>query len=482
MHFVVALSLALAAFADPAPKLYVANSAGNDLHVIDTATNRVLKRVEVGPQPHGLVATKNGERLFLTIENTEGDEGEFVWFDPATDSVTRRMTIGPRPNQLACTPDGKIAYVPCDDASWWVIDTVKGEVIKKIPTGGRPHNTLCSLDGRFMYLGPKGSYHVLIADTTTHKLVGEIKLSDAPRPIALSRDGKRLYANVDTLLGFEVADLESRRVIHRVEAEVPAELLRTASRSHGIGLRPGEKELWMCDVFHDRTYVFDLTTEPPKQIATITMKGGGYWLCFSPDGKRCYISERIGDSVAVIDTATKEVTARIAVGKAPKRNLVLAAADKPGEKPDEKKEETEEPYNSKTHGSLRVTGDTGDWFTAMQDGKQAHPGNPPKLGGRVELLPGKYEVLVNKTKRVVTIHAGKETTLRTGTLVVEGAGTFYAPYEGDERRVASNPPVLGSSIALFPGTYSVRVQVFDKSVKLTDNARIVAGEKTVLKK
>ena len=56
----------------------------------------------------------------------------------------------------------------------------------------------------------------------------------------------------------------------------------------------------MCDVYHDRTYVFDLTVEPPKQIATITMHGGGYWMCFSPDGKLCYISERIGDSVAVI--------------------------------------------------------------------------------------------------------------------------------------------------------------------------------------
>ena len=37
-------------------KLYVANSAGNDLHIIDPVTNKVIKRVEVGPQPHGLVA------------------------------------------------------------------------------------------------------------------------------------------------------------------------------------------------------------------------------------------------------------------------------------------------------------------------------------------------------------------------------------------------------------------------------------------
>ena len=35
----------------PAQKLYVANSGGTDLHVIDLATNRVVRRVEVGPQP-----------------------------------------------------------------------------------------------------------------------------------------------------------------------------------------------------------------------------------------------------------------------------------------------------------------------------------------------------------------------------------------------------------------------------------------------
>jgi YVTN family beta-propeller protein len=323
----VALSASAAHSAEPSritiSKLYVANSGGSDLHVINPATNEIIKRVEVGPQPHGLVATAGGKQLFLTIENTEGGEGELVWFDPVGDRITRRMKVGPRPNQLACTPDGKIAYVPCDDASWWVIDTENAKVLKKIATGGRPHNTLCSPDGKRMYLGPKGSYHVLIADAVQHKLIGEIATSDAPRPIVLSKDEKRLYANVDTLIGFEVLDLEKRKVIHRVEAEVPESLLRKASRSHGIGLHPNGKELWMCDVFHDRTYVFDITREPPRQIATIEMKGGGYWIAFAPDGKRCYISERIGDSVAVLDTETRNVVARIEVGKAPKRLLVV---------------------------------------------------------------------------------------------------------------------------------------------------------------
>jgi YVTN family beta-propeller protein len=284
--------------------------------------------VEVGPEPHGLTATASGNQIFITIENTTGEAGELLWFDPVTDTVTRRMTIGPRPNQLACTPDGKLAYIPCDDASWWVVDTLKGEVVTRIATGGRPHNTLSSPDGKRMYLGPKGSYHVLIADAVSHKLTGEIPLSDAPRPIALSRDEKRFYANVDTLIGFEVADVPSRKLLYRVEAEVPVELLRQTSRSHGIGLTPDENELWMCDVYHDRTYVFDLTVEPPRQVATITMQGGGYWMTFSPDGKRCYISERIGNTVAVIDTASRETVARIPVGKIPKRVLVVTPSER----------------------------------------------------------------------------------------------------------------------------------------------------------
>src|ERR1700676_2141580 len=109
----VIIGLSLFAFAPgaagPAPvhKLYVANSAGNDVHVVDTATNQVIKRVDVGPQPHGLVAAASGDRVFITIENVQGDEGELLWFDPTNDKVTRRMKVGPRPNQLACTPDGK---------------------------------------------------------------------------------------------------------------------------------------------------------------------------------------------------------------------------------------------------------------------------------------------------------------------------------------------------------------------------------------
>jgi YVTN family beta-propeller protein len=326
---------ALAPAADPAKvrqKLYVTNSAGDDVTVIDVATNKPIGSIEVGPHPHGIAAPAAQDVIYVTIEGHGRDKaGELVWIDPRTDKVTRRMDIGPEPNQLAVTPDGKFAYVPVNDARWEVIDLAKGKVVERIPagSGSRPHNTLCSADGKHMYLAPMGSPHkVLVADTSTHKVVGEIKLSDVVRPIALSPDEKRLYANVDGLVGIEVADVATRKKIDRVPAELTAEQKKVGSRSHGVGVRPDGKEVWTCDVNHFQVQVFDVTGERPKQTHTVPIGTEVYWLTFRPDGKVCYVSARGGRAVAAVDTATKEVVARIPVGKEPKRLLVVTLAEK----------------------------------------------------------------------------------------------------------------------------------------------------------
>jgi YVTN family beta-propeller protein len=303
-------------------KLYVTNSAGDDLTVIDLATNKPVDSIKVGLHPHGIATPADQSFILVTVEGT--DPGQLVWIDPGTDKITRRMDVGPEPNQLAVSPDGKIAYVPVKDGNWQVIDLDKAKIIDQIFVGGRPHNTLCSPDGKRMYLAPMGDVKkVVIADTTTNKPIGAIAFSSVVRPIALSNDEKRLFAEVDGLVGFEMADVAERKMIARVNDELTDEEKTTASRSHGIGLRPDQKELWECDVEHHTVHVYDLTGDAPKQTATIPMGGAVYWLTFSPDGKRCYVSVRGQDEAAVVDTATKKIIDRIPVGKAPKRLLVV---------------------------------------------------------------------------------------------------------------------------------------------------------------
>src|SRR5438105_14759972 len=108
--------------------------------------------------PHGIAVTASQAVVYVTIEcNGTDKSGELLWIDPQSDKVTRRMPIGPEPNQLAVTPDGKFAYVPVSDGFYEVVDVARASVIERIFTGGRPHNTLCSASGDRMYLAPMGN-------------------------------------------------------------------------------------------------------------------------------------------------------------------------------------------------------------------------------------------------------------------------------------------------------------------------------------
>src|SRR5207248_5906747 len=206
----------------------------------------------------------------------------------------------------------KFAYVPASDGYYEVIDLAKAQIIKRIFTGGRPHNTICSSDGKRMYLAPMGApKKVTVVDAATHEPIGEIPFSNVVRPIALSQDEKRLYAEVDGLVGLEVADVQSRKMIHRVSAELTKEQTKIGSRSHGLAIRPDQKEIWECDVEHHDVHIYDITGAKPKQIATVPIGSAVYWLTFRPDGKICYVSARGTDAVAAVDTETKKIVARL---------------------------------------------------------------------------------------------------------------------------------------------------------------------------
>ena len=77
--------------------------------------------------------------------------------------------------------------------------------------------------------------------------------------------------------------------------------------SHGIGLTPDEKEVWVVDAVNQRVHVFDNTVEPPKQKESIAVREQPGWITFSLDGKLAYPS-----TGEVIDTATKKTLTALA--------------------------------------------------------------------------------------------------------------------------------------------------------------------------
>jgi hypothetical protein len=80
--------------------------------------------------------------------------------------------------------------------------------------------------------------------------------------------------------------------------------------SHGVGLTPDEKELWLTDAHNSCLHIFDVrllarsATTAPNRIATINLRDQPGWVTFSIDGHYAYPST--GD---VIEVATRKIVA-----------------------------------------------------------------------------------------------------------------------------------------------------------------------------
>ena len=318
--------LALSATAAEAQRqLWVTNAFGDDVHVFEVGTWKLLKTIKVGPNPHGISATADGKTVHIALENFGGKEGELLWLDAASGEIKGRVKVGPKPNENECTPDGRWIYVPCEDGQYWVVDGENKKVATKIETGGRPHNTVISPDGKRMYLSPMGApKKVTIVDIAAgHKVIGEIPFDNSVRPPAISRDEKLFFQNIDGLVGFQVADIGSRKVIKSVAEKPSDDKKDVQTRSHGLCVRPDQKEIWSCNVEHESLHIHEMTSGNYEEIKRLKMPGRIYWVTFTPDSKWGFVSVRSKQQVAVIDCQTKEIVKLLEAGKEPKRTQVI---------------------------------------------------------------------------------------------------------------------------------------------------------------
>ena len=98
--------------------------------------------------------------------------------------------------------------------------------------------------------------------------------------------------------------MKTGKMLHRVEVTgfEKGPVKRHGCPSHGVGLTPDEKELWLADGHNERVHIFDATVMPPKQVASIKLRDQPGWVTFSIDGRYAYPS-----TGEVIDTKTRQI-------------------------------------------------------------------------------------------------------------------------------------------------------------------------------
>jgi hypothetical protein len=261
-------------------------------------------RAEKPDNIKGVCACAATKKLYFTTRK------KLCCLDLVTEKTLWEKALPGGTDRMSITPDGKVLYVPSyEGPTWNVVDADTGRLVVVIEPKSGAHNTVCGLDGKRMYLAGLRSPLLAVADTATHKVVQQVGPFSAPiRPFTVNADQTLCFVNVNGLLGFEVGDLKTGKKLHRVEVEgfKQGKPKRHGCPSHGVGLTPDEKELWVCDAANERVHVFDATVMPPKQITSIKLREQPGWVTFSLDGRYAYPST--GD---VIDTKTKKIVFRL---------------------------------------------------------------------------------------------------------------------------------------------------------------------------
>lgn len=226
------------------------------------------------------------------------------------DLVTEKLVWETQPeggcDRMALSPNGSILYVPSFEGPHWnVVNAATGEPVAKVVTDSGAHNTVYSLDGRRAYLAGLRSPLLAIADATTHKIVGSVgPFANSIRPFTVNAAQTLCYVNVNDLLGFEIGDIKTGKKLHRVEVQGYAKgpVDRHGCPSHGIGLTPDGREVWLSDGHNKAMHIFDNTVMPPKQTTTLPLRDQPGWVTFSIDGRHAYPS-----TGEVFDTRSKKL-------------------------------------------------------------------------------------------------------------------------------------------------------------------------------
>jgi DNA-binding beta-propeller fold protein YncE len=255
----------------------------------------------------GIAASVTAGLLYLTTPT------RLAAFDLVTDKMAWEQTYdGKCCDRLTVSPDGKTLYVPGNGGAQWYAAAAKtGNLIAIVPTPKTDgaHNTIWSVDGSRVFMSGQRSATISVSDPQAHTVVQTVgPFSNFVRPFTINGSATYLFANVNELLGFEIADLRTGKMVRRVEVEgftwKGNPRIPHGVPSHGIAMSPNEKEIWVADGVNLYVHVFDATVMPPKQVKSIKTRGVPAWITFGVDGKFAYLS--CGE---VINATTKEVVA-----------------------------------------------------------------------------------------------------------------------------------------------------------------------------
>lgn len=285
-----------------APTAYIPLGSGNEVIAVDAANGKIIRRYPGVENPHGLVATPDGEYLVAgSLKETpvpagapvDSPNSKLYVVHPEHGHVMAEIPVSGWTHHQAITPDGKyVISTHPTRGGVSVVDFIGNKVFKVIKTGPSPNYTLVTKDGRHAYVSNSGNGTISEVDLAKWEVTRSLEAGPSPEHLAFSPDEQTIYVANDRAGTVSVVAVASGKV---------ATTYKLGKRLHGLDIGDDGKTLFVSSRSDNKLVALDTQT---GQQRTLALSPEPYHLDRIPGTGKVYVSSSKAPLIWVIDQKT----------------------------------------------------------------------------------------------------------------------------------------------------------------------------------
>ena len=294
-----------------APTVYIPLGSGNQVIAVDGATSRITATYPDVANPHGLVATPDGEYLIAaSMKETPVPAGaphdtpnsKLFLIHPIHGHVMLTVPVTGWTHHMAITPDGRYAISTHPTRGYIsVVDLAQNKVARTVATGPAPNYALLTRNGRRAFVSNSGNGTLSEVDTASWTVVRTLEGGRGPEHLVFAPDERIIYVanpRAGTVTAVDVAAGKATRTFP------------VGKDAHGLDISDDGRTLFASARGDEKLVAIDIASGTQRALA---LAPAPYHLDAIRGAGKVYVSSSKAPTIWVIDQRSFELEGTISL-------------------------------------------------------------------------------------------------------------------------------------------------------------------------